>query len=185
MLLHHVLELRGPAVTVDLELHGTLGGVGSAIPDHSLEVAGHRVSINGGRVAVRWRAAPDDSRASEDSIRAWFEPYVLAMSVATGSAFYVTWMGRTLHREDGSTAVGRWLTRPFGYVRTHPSTLDTYSVLAEDINAWADLAKAADRLRRAMDLLGRGLEIAAGEAYMAVELLARSHNVARWRGLGD
>jgi hypothetical protein len=163
---------------------GRLSGAVLEAGNHAVTEQGRSAVISGDRVSATWSAAPGDGDAEVRELEGWFESYILAMSMVVGKSSYVLWDGVTRYGPDGSQSTEKslWLRR--GFTRSAPEQLSSYSALAAVIRSDPIVAAAVARLRTAFDLLLRGQEAAAAEAYMVVEGLCRGHRQRDWVRFG-
>lgn len=166
------------------DISGRLSGAVLEVGDHALAEQGRSAVISGGRVSVTWWAAPRDGDAEVRELERWFESYLLAMSMVVGNSSYVLWDGVARYGPDGSKRTEKSLYLRRGFTRSAPEQLATYSDLAAVIRSDPIVAAAVARLRTAFDLLLRGQEAAAAEAYMVVEGLCRGHRERDWERFG-
>jgi hypothetical protein len=142
-----VRQIGRVARVADLEVHGELRAGAAGVPDHAFTHDNHTVTVVEGNVSVRWRAASDVSAGSARAIHRWFENYLFAMSVASGSPGYVRWTGQTAHQPDGHTRGVASITVSWSTVRDHPGPFSTYQRLASDIGQIPKLRRQPNECR--------------------------------------
>jgi hypothetical protein len=136
-------------------------------------------------VAVRWPKAPSEEREDVLALEAWFDAYLLASSIAVGSASRVRWTGIQKYNPDGTWRVGKSLTASWAYSRRELDRFDAYNSLADGIRHISEVSDAAEDLRHAMALLSEGLSAAAAAAYIAVERLVVPQQLLDWGDFGE
>jgi phage gp37-like protein len=134
---------------------------------------------------VRWASAPNEEADTVQDLEAWFEDYLLASSLNTGSAVYVTWDGIQYYDGKGGQRVGKWLQVGWSISRRDRRRLDSYQALVDEIRGSEDATAAAELLRNALTLVSESQEAAASDSYRAVEGLVATVAAGDWRRLGD
>ena len=180
----------------DIEIFGELTGAFKR-EDHSFVHEGRVVEIRSRspgdatagedvwEVAVRWPSASGEDREDELALQAWFDAYLLASSVAVGSAAWVRWNGIYKYNPDGTRRLGKSLTTSWAYRRREPERFDAGNSLADGVRCIPEARDAAEDLRHAMTLLSGAFPAAGAAAYIAVERLVVAQALTDWREFGE
>jgi hypothetical protein len=175
---------------MDIELHGRVtGGAVRHTGAYRSEFPDHVVTITAETVSVLWRNAPDDSGATTDALKAWFDALMLAQTLRTGKRSTVHWTGRTVY-DAGRAGGAAWFAvgGPM-FVFRHPARLGRYARLAESIERHPLIREASEHVRGAVILFEETEFITSlGESYLAVATLVAAHSgdeqPADWRSFG-
>ncbi len=154
---------------VRLELAGHTQG--EPLGDGTYSIDGIETEVKGTSVRVADPTAKGDPDAADASLSSWFDLQLRAHSVSTGLSTTVSWTGRTVYHEDGTTAPASQIHMPFQFGGFSPAAFGTHSSLAAAIRSSADVNDAAGHLRAAYAVVDFDGAAALGHAFRAVERL--------------
>lgn len=158
-----------PSPMIRLELAGHTQG--EPLGDGTYVIDGFEVEVEGTSIRVSDPTARGDPDVSEARLGSWLESQLLAHSASTGLSTRVSWTGRTVHHQDGTTSPASQLHMPFRFGGFSPAEFGTHSALAAAIRASAEISDATGHLAAAYAVVDFDGPAAMGHAFRAIERL--------------
>jgi len=154
---------------VRLELAGHTQG--EPLGDGIYAIDGIEVEVKGTSVRVSDPSPNGDPDTADARLSSWFDSQLRAHSASTGLSTTVSWTGRTVYHEDGTTSPAAQLHMPFRFGGFSPAPFGTHSMLAAAIRSSAEVNDAAGHLRAAYAVVDFDGPAALGHAFRTVERL--------------